>query len=502
MIKSKRKIWMVLVAFVMIVGCINADRSEVNAALNTAEDFAFDYIFYSDMYSDLKKEFGYNEAALKSHWLTFGIKEGRAGSPVYDGKCYLNSNSDLVKAYGRTNYAQAYNHFITYGYKEKRTSSKYYNAKFYANRYSDLRNMSSNDLMKHYLEYGIGEKRLAGLYRYTGSTANAVNASANSKLQIKGSRVVTDGNYKIVSKLNGTSCIDIQNGNMENGSNAHLWTMANAQNQLFKIEYIGSGYYRIIATHSGKVLDIHNGEIKNGSNLKQWDWADVLQQKWVLVNRGNGYYSIHSAKDTQYVIDVNGGSSGNGTNIQIYRYNGSNAQLFKLKNIGDLNNGNISMDGFQWPVTNYRVCGNAWSEYYWRKGGDHLGVDIDSTSGDANIYAAGNGVVSQAGWSNANGNTVTIKHNISGKNIYTFYGHLNSVSVSKGDNVIKGQKIGVIGNTGASSKGVHLHFAFTTQSSAGTYGYGNIFSDNINVTEYYGFKFYNPTYIIENNKLP
>jgi uncharacterized protein YjdB len=164
--------------------------------------------------------------------------------------------------------------------------------------------------------------------------------------------------------------------------------------------------------------------------------------------------------------------------------------------------GGTSDTTFQWPLSNYYVCGNNWSEYYSAKGKDHLGMDIQSHTNDKNIYAAGNGTVAQTGWNSANGYTITIKHTISGKTVYSFYAHLSSIKVSKGATVSKGQTIGVIGNTGSSSTGTHLHFAFTTQCSAGTWGYGTSFSDSSNTATYQGYTFYNPTYIINNGKLP
>lgn len=86
---------------------------------------------------------------------------------------------------------------------------------------------------------------------------------------------------------------------------------------------------------------------------------------------------------------------------------------------------------------------------------NHLGIDI-ATSGDA--LSAASGSVVSATWHYSYGNYIVIDHgNIDGKNIKTLYAHLSSMSVSAGNAVKQGQKIGVIGNTG-NSFGVHLHF--------------------------------------------
>ena len=44
----------------------------------------------------------------------------------------------------------------------------------------------------------------------------------------------------------------------------------------------------------------------------------------------NKYYFIASALDENMVVDVSGGGHADGTNIQLYEKNGSDAQLFKL----------------------------------------------------------------------------------------------------------------------------------------------------------------------------
>ena len=92
---------------------------------NKIANLIFDYKYYADTYPDLRNAFGYNENALRNHWLNCGIKEGRKSSAVYDGMYYLENNSDLKNAFGK-NYELAYNHFVNNGYKELRKSSALY----------------------------------------------------------------------------------------------------------------------------------------------------------------------------------------------------------------------------------------------------------------------------------------------------------------------------------------------------------------------------------------
>ena len=70
--------------------------------------------------------------------------------------------------------------------------------------------------------------------------------------------------------------------------------------------------------------------------------------------------------------------------------------------------------------------------------------------------AVEDGIVSYSGYDSKSGYYVFILH----PNKYkTFYCHMKqgSVLVKKGDKVVKGQRIGLMGETG-SAQGVHLHF--------------------------------------------
>ncbi|TVP71461.1 MAG: M23 family peptidase [Rhodobacteraceae bacterium] len=83
----------------------------------------------------------------------------------------------------------------------------------------------------------------------------------------------------------------------------------------------------------------------------------------------------------------------------------------------------------------------------------HNGLDWAGSRGTP-ILASADGVVKQAGRQGGYGNLVIIEHEFG---IETYYAHLNSIDVRVGQRVSRGQRIGGMGTTGAST-GVHLHY--------------------------------------------
>lgn len=106
---------------------------------------------------------------------------------------------------------------------------------------------------------------------------------------------------------------------------------------------------------------------------------------------------------------------------------------------------------FAWPTS-----GNV-SQGYW---GGHAAIDISSWTG-APVTAADGGYVSFVGrgWNSGYGNHIIVDH---GNGYSTLYAHLNSIYVSPGENIARGQQIGAVGNTG-NSTGPHLHFEILYQ---------------------------------------
>jgi len=85
----------------------------------------------------------------------------------------------------------------------------------------------------------------------------------------------------------------------------------------------------------------------------------------------------------------------------------------------------------------------------------HKGIDLTAPYGKP-VYAPGAGTVTYAGnRHNGYGNYIIIDHGING--ISTLYGHLSKIIVKEGQEVVRGEKIGNIGNTGLSTA-PHLHY--------------------------------------------
>lgn len=80
----------------------------------------FDRVFYKNKYQDLANAFGNDWAALKNHWLTYGMGEGRQACSNFDVKSYLDRYVDLKNAFG-TNYRAGIDHYLNYGIREGRS---------------------------------------------------------------------------------------------------------------------------------------------------------------------------------------------------------------------------------------------------------------------------------------------------------------------------------------------------------------------------------------------
>ncbi|WKZ28730.1 MAG: peptidoglycan DD-metalloendopeptidase family protein [Patescibacteria group bacterium] len=99
-----------------------------------------------------------------------------------------------------------------------------------------------------------------------------------------------------------------------------------------------------------------------------------------------------------------------------------------------------------WPTDQKRI-----NQYFKAR---HSGLDINGTLSNA-VYSVDAGIVTFSGWNSGGyGNMILVDH---GNGMITRYAHHSKLFVKVGDQVTKGQTIGMVGSTGRST-GPHLHF--------------------------------------------
>ncbi|ARP72723.1 M23 family peptidase [Streptomyces pluripotens] len=107
--------------------------------------------------------------------------------------------------------------------------------------------------------------------------------------------------------------------------------------------------------------------------------------------------------------------------------------------------------------TGYKASSSLWSS------GSHTGIDFHAAAGTP-VHVVGSGTVVSAGWGGAYGNQIVIRM---ADGMYTQYGHLSSIGVTVGQEVVPGQRIGLSGATG-NVTGPHLHFEARTTPDYGS----------------------------------
>ena len=140
---------------------------------------------------------------------------------------------------------------------------------------------------------------------------------------------IQEGTYEIGSAINSNYVLDMTGSSLANGGNVQLYQSNGTNAQAWKIVKDEKGYLTIINVNSNKAIEVA-GNVANLVNVHQNQLNGSYAQKWIAIKNDKGFMLV-SALDPNYALDLYFSRASNGSNIEIYEMNGSNAQTWLFK---------------------------------------------------------------------------------------------------------------------------------------------------------------------------
>ena len=201
-------------------------------------------------------------------------------------------------------------------------------------------------------------------------TSNAANIQQESCDDLLGSQKwevqdMGSGYLRLRNVNSGDKCADVWNFGTGDGENVNLWTCGTGANQQWALENTDSGYFRLIARHSGKCLDVNGGvgATDDGVNIDQWTCGFDYNQQFTFI-----YPPTISPSIISWNYDNNGTVEGDSVAgiVSVANWNNSwpnNPTVDLIDNTGAATTLDIS----------YASANGSWSI------GGHPGQDADGT---------------------------------------------------------------------------------------------------------------------------
>ena len=164
---------------------------------------------------------------------------------------------------------------------------------------------------------------------------NAFTGTLNVEFDIVKDEM-SNGTYEIVTSKDNNKVLDIVNGSKSKGANVQLYQWNGTVAQQYEVVKNQKGYYTIKNCGSNLYLGIIStnwNTMANYNRLVQGVDSSSKAAQFVFTKNSKGQWIISSAWDSKYVIDLYGGSTNNGSAIQIFTNNNSQAQAWKLMKV-------------------------------------------------------------------------------------------------------------------------------------------------------------------------
>lgn len=176
------------------------------------------------------------------------------------------------------------------------------------------------------VKLGKGTATIIGINAFTGKLSVSFDIIKDE---------MSNGTYEIVTSKDNNKVLDIVNGSKSKGANVQLYQWNGTVAQQYEIVKNQKGYYTIKNCGSNLYLGISTNwnTMANYNRLVQGVDSSSKAAQFVFTKNSKGQWIISSAWDSKYVIDLYGGSTNNGSAIQIFTNNNSQAQAWKLMKV-------------------------------------------------------------------------------------------------------------------------------------------------------------------------
>jgi hypothetical protein len=139
------------------------------------------------------------------------------------------------------------------------------------------------------------------------------------------------GYYKLIARHSGKAVV-VLGASTTNGADVIQYAYGGtATNDEWQFSDLGGGYYRLLNRNSGQALNVKGGATVDGGDVIQWPagGATSLNDQWQPVDLGGGYHRLVNRKSGK-VLDVAGASTSNGANVDQWSWANASQQQFEI----------------------------------------------------------------------------------------------------------------------------------------------------------------------------
>ena len=163
---------------------------------------------------------------------------------------------------------------------------------------------------------------------------NWSNVIIGQEMTTGAGQTIPDGDYSIASKVGSGFFVDPAPGYdvpAASGSNVAITDNAGALPDAcdsFTFTYLDNGFYKITQAGTDMCLDVTGASMECGTNVQLYPWWGSPAQMWSVEKTEWGF--AFRSKQNSFVLDVTGSKAVNNTNVEVWQWNGTKGQLYSL----------------------------------------------------------------------------------------------------------------------------------------------------------------------------